>query len=412
MNNIKSMVNMFTYSQHFNALWNLTMKLLVIIIGYSVSGIFSDSCDNSINVSADEAKLQNSQEITKVASDGIFGVTTIDANNFYASYIDASQAIQINKYTKSSSGWTTTAIDFSHHASHSPALSIYNNKLTIVYRDNSTSGSDKALYIAQQDASKSDGWDGPNEIYKMSGGSDDDDEDSMKGKARAQSDHRPSITNYGGKLWIFDKNNTKHFIAECAYDGTSWASNSNQTIWRNSDDDKDAQQMDWGYQTNPAGHHSDNLYIRNQILSTGGFNPQTPRNPSTTNYNGQMYLAYKGGVYASDSDDEKMYMMSTSGNYSWSDPVQILSGYKSKFAPAITSIGSQLICVFSNHSDSDNLYQSVYSNGTWSTPISLISHGPHGSKGDPELTTLSNNQVILSYRDSDGKARLLTLDFN
>lgn len=411
--NLEKQLNCISSYFHQGKALIFRQKSLLVITSMLITSILTfllPSSESTVNYGS---QLQVSTVVDSTDAEGIYGVATIDANNFYASYVDKGGKIEINKYSKSQNGsWSSEDVSISASASHSPALSIFKDTLTIIYREKSSSGDDKKLYMARQDASKDNGWAGPNAINGMEGGYDGDNDENLKGKARAKTDHRPSITNYANQLWVFDKNNTKHFIAECVYDGSTWASNSNETTWQKDKDKKDEQQEDWGYQTTPAGTDSDNLEIKNQTLTQDGYNPQTPRDPSTTVYNNRIYLAYKGGVYASDSDDEIMYIMNTTGNYIWSNVTILLNGFTSKYAPAITSIGNQMICVFSNANEDNKLYYSILTDGAWSYPLVLIEESPHGSKGDPELTTLSNSQVLLSYQDSNGQAKLLTLDFN
>lgn len=305
-----------------------------------------------------------------------------------------------------------------------PALAVYNNDIYMVFREDDSSGSDRK-YLFTKYSVAAGTWSQAQNIRDMSGGSGSgDDEDNVApGTGRGESDHSPALALAGSTLFVLDKNNTKHFLAECWYDFATqqWASNTNDTDYAPSKSSakSDREDDDRGYLDTYTDNNGDS-YIRNQIrTSPGKWVPQTPRTPSAAVFpDNQLHVAYKGGRYADDSDAKKLYELA--GNvtqHTWSDPVEI-NGFQSKFGPAITTHGGTPLLVFSDASQDHRLCWSKKVGNTWTAAALIFKNADHDhdvphDKGSPVITSFAAaGHVALSYvRKSDEKAVVYLLDY-
>lgn len=332
-------------------------------------------------------------------SNNTLGIAPVDGDSFYVAYISDSNSLRVKLMQKGTDGkYDKISLPHpGHHASMSPALVIYRGDLYLFYRENEHSGHDKQFYY--QKFIPNDG-----SLVKGSWSS-----KTKPNNVKGSSDHNPVVIDFHNQIWLVDKNNVHHLIAEAwMHKSEHWHTNKNVTYWDSEGNGKE----DWGYQNNPKDQKNGGKKMQaDQILTVDGGNPCTPRNPSMTVKGRKLYMAFKGGRQTSDSKDAKMYIMKADTDHNWTKPVHLLKDNKSKFAPSLTVCGNSIICVFSNDDHHDHLYFSTSTDGaTWSSPVKINDDKLiNGKATDPFVMALDDTTFALSYVEDTGRDKKATL---
>lgn len=319
------------------------------------------------------------------------GIAPNSSDSFFIAYMKSNNELKVEKVSVDKDGkYSTTSLNAPGECTMSPALVTFNNKLYAFYRKKDKDlSNDKDFKYRRYTLPTDTAW---SSEHSISG-------------AKASSDHNPVITVFNNEIWLIDKNNTHHFIAEAWMDNKeAWSTNKNTTYWISDDNKK----KDWGYQTaSEDKKNGGKKQEHDQILSKTGGNPITPRNPSMVVFKDKIYAAYKGGRVSGDSTAEQLYIMTADSKHVWTNPVNFLSGEKSIFAPALAVVGNTLFCVFARDGHSNHLYYATSTNGsTWSAVTKISDKTLNNGKAtDPFAMGVNKDQLAISYVNG-GSARL------
>lgn len=219
---------------------------------------------------------------------------------------------------------------------YGPALASYQGFLYMVYRGALTDD----LYMATFDGSD---WVGNQKISDMPGGID------------PKSNYTPSIIEYMGKLYMVYKGAHSDDLFVATFDGKYWTGN--QEI----------------------------------ADMPGGIEPKSNYTPAIADYQGYLYMAYKGAhsneLYLTHFDGE-----SWRGNQKISDMPGDIDP-KSTLAPAMAAYDDQLWLIYKGE-NFDHLYQATYDGSSWAGNIK-IENEPE-TTGTPALAVF-NGGLFMTY---------------
>jgi hypothetical protein len=168
----------------------------------------------------------------------------------------------------------------------------------------------------------------------------------------------PTMANFGGKLYL-------------AYRGNG----SDNSLWYNTFD----------------GHS----WLAQDLEITKNGHSQTSTGPAIAEYNGKLYLAYRG------AGDDSLWYNVYDGN-GWLDPdLEITKNGHSKTSagPALAAFNGKLYLAYRGSGD-DSLWYNVFDGNQWLDPDLEITKNGHSKTSDSPALAAYNGMLYLAYRGS------------